>query len=219
MKKLLSILLSLFLIGCAGNIILPSKPLVNESIKSIYHASVSIIDGLEDVHGSGVIIYNRAGHKMVVLTAAHVVTYMQKAGILIRVLLPYKAGWKAMVLKKIDIKKDLALLEGIENEKLNGPEVKIAEQYPHIGDRVTVIGAPMGHSGTVTKGILANIQQLGSHIYYRVSAPVFFGNSGGGCFNKSGELIGIAHAIQSFGFTYVPGAGFFIPLEEIKKFL
>jgi len=224
MRKTASVLLAVFVlsfVGCVkNNVLVPDAPLVSERIKSIYNASISVTDGIGDVHGSGTIIRNRVGQKMLVLTAAHVVISMQEKQTLIRISLAYESGWKPMVVKKLDKKIDLALLEGMEDQKFSGPEAPIALQSPKIGDKLTVIGAPMGDSFTVTEGILSNIQEFDGNTYYRISAATFFGNSGGAAFNIKGEIVGVAHAIQMIGgIIVVPGAAFFTNLNDIKKFL
>lgn len=224
MRKTVSALLmvlALSFAGCVrGGVVVPSSPMVSERIQNIYHASVSITDGIGGVHGSGVILRNRAGEKMVVITAAHVVTSMQQKQILIRISLSYEKGWKPMIVKKIDELADLALLESAEALATGGPQVELAGKPPKIGDPLTVIGAPLGDERTVTEGILSGIEKRGDGIIYRVSAAVFFGNSGGGAFNRDGELVGIAHAIQMLGgFIVVPGAAFFVDLGTIKKFM
>lgn len=224
MRKMVTAVLAILVfsfVSCAGrDVLVPKNPAVSDRIASIYNASVSVTDGTGDVFGAGTIIQNRAGQKMVVLTAAHVVVAMQKKGLLIRVSLAYESGWKPMIVKKIDEKKDLAILEGMEDQKYNGPMVRVAEKSPKIGDRLTVIGAPMGDERTITEGLLSNIQSFDGNTYYRVSAAVFFGNSGGGAFNADGELVGVAHAIQMVaGIIVVPGASFFIQLSDIKNFL
>jgi S1-C subfamily serine protease len=224
MRKTVSALLMvlvLSLAGCVrGSVVVPDSPTVSERIQNIYNSSVSITDGIGKVHGSGVILQNRAGQKMVVITAAHVVTSMQKSQTLIRISLAYESGWKPMIVKKLDEITDLALLESVEELKIGGPQVSLAAKPPKIGDPLTVIGAPLGDERTVTEGILSGIEKHGNGVFYRVSAAVFFGNSGGGAFNRNGELVGVAHAIQMLGgFIVVPGAAFFVNLDAIKAFM
>jgi S1-C subfamily serine protease len=227
MKKTAFLMVLIFsLFGCVKNdVLVPYSPTINERISNIYNSSVSITDGTGEVFGAGTIIWNRAGEKMIVLTAAHVVTSMQNKGLLIRISLTHESGYrpmivKPMIVKKINKKTDLALLEGMDNQKIGGPMVLIASQPPKIGDRLTVIGAPMGDERTVTSGILSKIQEFSGEFYYRISAATFFGNSGGGAFNRNGELVGVAHAIQMVNFfIVVPGAAFFISLDNVKSFL
>lgn len=221
MKKLLCLLvLSLSLSGCSNLRPFTSNATVNDRIVNIYYASTSIANETGKVFGAGTIIKNQAGKKIVVLTAAHVVVAMLERNMPLRITTAYSFNLKQVALIKIDVAKDLALLEGIENERFDGPFVKISNTTPRIGDNVDVIGAPMGEERTFTNGVVSNTQTTPEKTVYRVSAPVFFGNSGGGLFNKDGELIGVAHAIAMIGgFIVVPGAAYFISLETIKKFI
>lgn len=208
-----------FLAGCVKGAALAPRLPVNSRIVNIYSASVSVGDGTGDIWGSGVVIRHRAGEKLIVLTAGHVAQYMQKKVILIRVFRNYQTGWTPMVVKKVNEKTDLALLESMEPEKRNGPEVRIAERAK-IGDRVIVIGAPDGDEWTVTDGLISNMQKDGKGVLcYRVSAPTYFGNSGGGAFNERGELVGLAHVALTNGFFIIPGGSLFVSLESIKAFL
>lgn len=84
-----------------------------------------------------------------------------------------------------------------------------------VGDIVLAIGNPLGKlGGTVTSGIISATERqinIGGVIMnlLQTSAAVNPGNSGGGLFNLSGELIGIVNA-KSSG-EDVEGLGFAIP--------
>lgn len=87
---------------------------------------------------------------------------------------------------KVDEDNDLALLKtSCDDDNLN--EIKIAEINPKIGDAVYSIGNPLGILRTVSKGVLCNIVEE----FYISDNTVTYGNSGGGLFNKNGELIGV----------------------------
>lgn len=138
----------------------------------------------------------------------------------------YSSAVKPMKVMKTDGKKDLALLMGLSREKTNGPGANLAEYSPNIGDTVWVIGTPLSTKATVTKGIISNFiwEKSSKRLTYRFTAPVFFGNSGGGVFNEKGELIGVSDSItyfrlNMFSVMLVPGANYAVALEEIKKFL
>lgn len=51
--------------------------------------------------------------------------------------------------------------------------------------------------------------------FIQVSIPLWHGNSGGGCFNDYGELIGIADFVA----LLVPDVGFLIPTDTVKWFI
>ena len=229
MKKAISILFLLAFVSCAH---LPQHS-VAPQIKNIYDSSVSVGDKDMNVSGSGTILVNKKGSPMEVLTAAHVIRGMEKKWIERKekklgepllaefyVYLSYKDTPKKMVVKKIDEKRDLALLVGETKEMANGPYVKVSNNFPNIGDFVWVIGSPMGDTRTTTTGIVSNFEKSDGRGLIRISAPMFFGNSGGGVFNSDLELIGVAHAIQSIaGIIFVPGGNFAVDTWEIQAFL
>lgn len=106
---------------------------------------------------------------------------------------------------KIDAK-DLTVAAVADSDKLN------------VGEDVIAIGNPLGTlGGTVTEGILSatsriiTIDNVEMNLL-QTSAAVNPGNSGGGLFNSSGELIGIVNAKVSS--SDVEGIGFAIPSNQ-----
>ncbi len=86
-----------------------------------------------------------------------------------------------------------------------------------VGDMVVAIGNPLGKlGGTVTEGVVSalerDIEIDGKEMsLLQHSAAVNPGNSGGGLFNSSGQLIGIVNA--KYSDTSYEGLGFAIPLS------
>jgi serine protease Do len=118
---------------------------------------------------------------------------------------------------KIDIDNDLALLEIYINDK-NLVAIKLAKIEPIRGDIVYSVGSPLGLERTISTGILSNFIEG----FYVSDNTTTFGNSGGGLYNKSGELIGVpARVFVYFPFPPIPesGLGMSIELKIIKKFL
>lgn len=106
---------------------------------------------------------------------------------------------------KIDAK-DLTVAAVADSDKLN------------VGEDVIAIGNPLGTlGGTVTEGILSatsrtiTIDNVEMNLL-QTTAAVNPGNSGGGLFNSSGELIGIVNAKVSS--SDVEGIGFAIPSNQ-----
>lgn len=223
MKKFLILFFCLILTGYYS---INRSGFVNKSIENIYFSSVSITDRAGKVAGSGTIIWNKANHKLMVLTAAHVIKGMEKKKKDIHVSFNYSSAITPMKVYKISEEKDLALLIGNSNEKSDGPYVKLAMKSPNIGDDIYVVGSPMGLKSTVTKGIIGNFvwEKNPKRLVYRFSADIFFGNSGGGLFNENGELIGVVVSmsylqISMFSIMLVPGGNWAVSLEEIRKLL
>jgi hypothetical protein len=60
------------------------------------------------------------------------------------------------------------------------------------GDQVITIGSPMGLEASVSEGIISNPERKdGDHEVIQFTAPISSGNSGGGLFNRKGDLLGV----------------------------
>lgn len=112
---------------------------------------------------------------------------------------------------KIDRGLDLALIE-IEE----GHEYARLRFNPHLGEQIYIVGAPVGFEDTVTFGRIAKVTKD----YLIVDARISMGSSGGGVFDRRGNLLGIIQGIQGY-FGYWPGEhmNIAIPAEKIKQFL
>lgn len=216
---------------------------VRENMAESYLSSVEVYNEEGRTIGAGVIIESGGGTPMKVLTAAHVVDDMDAVTIGIT----YTLDKKEMYVAKIDKVLDLALLVAVEPENKSGPYVNLARHGSKIGDPIWVIGNPSGEPRVVTSGIIsqnkmyvvsANNDFIIRHMY-RITADIFGGNSGGGLFNDSGELIGIVVQMQlavgriivideegnarklddAFTLYPEPGAFFAVALEDILSFL
>jgi S1-C subfamily serine protease len=148
-----------------------------------------------ETHGSGVII----GQNLI-LTCFHNLTTDNDIKV---------NGVNAIIIK-VDPQHDLCLL-GVPTPYVS--PIEFAETVAQ-EDEVTVIGNPLGHKGMITHGQVVDID---NGVFY-VDAHVFFGSSGGGCYNKGGQLIGIVTKLegrQQWGFPY----SVVIPNSVIFKFL
>ena len=89
------------------------------------------------------------------------------------------------------------------------------------GELVVAIGNPLGElGGSITEGVISalsrDIEIDGQMMtLLQISAAVNPGNSGGGLFNGSGELIGLVNA-KSSGLG-IEGIGFAIPVNLVKS--
>lgn len=71
--------------------------------------------------------------------------------------------------------------------------VSLSGSLPDIGEKIVVIGNPMGLEQTVSDGIVSAIRRNQYAVdLIQVTAPVSAGNSGGPLFNMYGEVIGVA---------------------------
>ncbi len=109
---------------------------------------------------------------------------------------------------------DFAVL--FDTARLDNPRPKLRSAL--VGERLYVVGYPMQlatreQALTVTEGIFAG--PLDEENQERITAAVYFGNSGGGCWGTDGALLGITVA----GFMHYQGMSFMVPAKEIKPWL
>ena len=90
----------------------------------------------------------------------------------------------------------------------------VATKFPEVGERVIVIGTPLGLDKTVSDGIVSAVREVpGFGKIVQVTAPISPGSSGSPVINMKGEVIGIA------AFFVVAGQNlnFAIPGERIAR--
>jgi S1-C subfamily serine protease len=223
LKRFVGVCIIAMFLGCS---IKPAQGApVSKKIENIYRSSVSLVDVEDRVYGSGTIIFNRVGHRMVVLTASHVVrAFQRKKDNQIYIHVNYDQKPRRMFILKENKDVDLALLVCTRKETTSGPFVKIAMNSSKIGEKIWVIGSPLGEEHVVTNGIVSHFTYIQEIKMTRVTAPIYFGNSGGGLFNENMELIGVAKyiivkSLNMFSMQVVPGGFFFVHVDEIRKFM
>lgn len=96
---------------------------------------------------------------------------------------------------------------------------ELSEELPGLGDSILCVGHPNGLYWSYVRGVvssyrlgLPDMDIMGPFV--QVSAPVWFGNSGGGVFDSGGKLVGIASFIVK-----VPNTAFYIHVDSIRKFI
>jgi len=224
-----------------ADIIKEQIAIIHEEIKEVNYEKILKGDVLvTSLFGSGAgTVVRKTDKEMYVLTCYHVVAEiveLNNAGIKIDAIVGYTLGdsgdmeslshlvsFSAQVMK-YDEDIDLALLK-INMIDSNLEEIKIAEQEPKKGSEVYSVGTPLGLMRTVSKGILAN-KIVG---FYLTDSTTTFGNSGGGLYNKKGELIGVPSNVMGYaGGLNKDGKETFVPesslglsrnLSTIKAFL
>src|SRR5438309_4063548 len=94
-----------------------------------------------------------------------------------------------------------------------------------LGDSVYAIGSPFGLSGSLSEGIVSNLNQTGSapnggtmNGLLQTDAAINPGNSGGPLVNTQGQVIGINNSIESPVDGNV-GVGFAIPINQVTQVL
>ncbi|MBZ0155430.1 MAG: S1C family serine protease [Alphaproteobacteria bacterium] len=108
-----------------------------------------------------------------------------------------------------DEENDFAIIK-IDAREL--PVLNLAPNYkPQQGERIVVIGSPLGLETTVSDGIISSVR--GELI--QITAPISTGNSGSPVFNSQGDVIGIATFLIKGG----QNLNFAIPVKLVSKML
>ncbi len=128
-----------------------------------------------------------------------------------------------------DAEQDLALLrlrtgERFENVAQLVPKGRISDL--DLFTRIYAVGCPLGNRPLPTYGqISSKHKQVGDQVFWMVTAPTFFGNSGGGIFlAETGELVGISSMIYTYTYglnrsMVVPHMGLFVPIDTVVEWL
>lgn len=97
-------------------------------------------------------------------------------------------------------KQDLCLLE-IPGENFTPAKIR-ASTSVKIGEVVYAIGNPKGTERTISQGIVSNRHPVTGGVWLQTDARIYFGSSGGGLFDASGNLVGITTKMGgNFGFA------------------
>lgn len=102
----------------------------------------------------------------------------------------------------------------IDVKEITFPTVTLAKEEIEVGQRVVVIGSPLGLEGTVSDGIVSAVRDIPNFgKIIQMTAPVSPGSSGSPVFNMKGEVAGIATLMLKEG----QNLNFAIPAEKIKS--
>lgn len=86
---------------------------------------------------------------------------------------------------------DLALLK--VSGTLGKKVLQFSKKVPKVGQRVIVLGNPLGLTGTVSDGIVSAIREVSpNEIYIQITAPISPGSSGSPVVDLRGDVVGIA---------------------------
>jgi S1-C subfamily serine protease len=123
--------------------------------------------------------------------------------------------------------RDLALLR--LNTRRRFPhlaELMPEEELARIGvfSPAYAVGCPLGNRPLPTLGEISSTHKpVRGQVFWMLSAPTFFGNSGGGVYSVPGcRLIGVSSMIYTYGKTQptvVPHMGLFVPLDTVLAWL
>ena len=123
---------------------------------------------------------------------------------------------------------DLALLKSSNDTSIKS--LRFAAGLPKVGEKIIVVGNPLGLTGTVSDGIVSALRDADSE-FVQITAPISSGSSGSPVINRRGEVIGLAtlnlkggqnlnFAISSrFIQTLWPGVFVVAPTRTSNKFM
>jgi hypothetical protein len=124
---------------------------------------------------------------------------------------------------------DLALVEASGRNLPAHDIAYVGDENPAIGEKLNVVGQVKGLYWTYVEGTVAQyrtdiperskpvseVNEIGFvGPYLQISAPVWYGNSGGGAFDSDGHLVGIASFL-----TGAPHSCYFIHPDVIRAML
>ncbi|MXX21074.1 MAG: trypsin-like serine protease [Cenarchaeum sp. SB0665_bin_23] len=167
--------------------------------------------------GSG-IVFDKMGH---IITNAHVVEDSLKTEVTFLDGLVYEAE-----IVGVDTHTDLAVVRVDTEPELLQPLTLANSSTLKVGQQVAAIGNPFGLSGSMSSGIVSQLNRLlpdedtGFSIpdVIQTDAAINPGNSGGPLLNMRGELIGVNTAIQTNTGNF-NGVGFAVPSQTVTKII
>ena len=112
---------------------------------------------------------------------------------------------------------DLALIR--IGKPLNLPSAVLTDVVPGVGERVMVVGSPMGevNINSLSAGIISGVCRLlrgAEHLYFvQTDAAINPGSSGGPWFDSNGRVF----AISARSFRLAQNLGYGIPMEYLRK--
>ena len=163
----------------------------------VEHANKSVVlvtsyNDIEDesVQGTGFFIHNRE-----VVTNKHVVEFAT------RIEVKTSSGKTYFVIYVTPSEKgrDLVRLR-LASIRANQPFLDLASNPPKVGQRVVVIGNPLGLEGTVSDGIVSANRSDSVHgQLIQITAPISHGSSGSPILDMNGKVIGVATSNLAMG--------------------
>jgi tetratricopeptide (TPR) repeat protein len=180
-------------------------------IKRVQPSIVSILiinrEGKVSGQGSGFFV-NREGD---IITSRHVLEGAGRSNVI-------TSEGKELPIKKVvaeDPDGDLIQVSvALEGERVQ--PLSISPTLPETGERVIVIGTPLGLEKTVSDGIVSAVRDVpGFGKIIQVTAPISPGSSGSPVVNMKGEVVGVATFFVIAG----QNLNFAIPVERISKLI
>ncbi len=112
-----------------------------------------------------------------------------------------------------DAKADIAVLRVRPLEDARA--LRLSEASSRQGDKLIVIGSPLGLDQTVSEGIVASVRNDGTTEWLQITAPVSHGSSGSPVVSLEGTVIGVVSAGMDAG----QNLNFATPAEAVRALL
>lgn len=197
----------------------------NDLYTATYQEEISTVEGVRDYGESVVVVRSPGGlgsgfiinKKGYIITNFHVikgqkhinVTRFKKAERELK-----RIVHKDVRIVAIDSFHDLAVLQvkedigQVSRSMILSPDDKVT-----VGEKVFVIGNPLGLERTVTEGVLSHTSRsFAGKVFLQIDAAINPGNSGGPLFNSRGQVIGVINMSARF----MQGLNFAIPVHHVK---
>lgn len=173
-----------------------------------------------DASGSGVIIDARG----LVATNHHVIEGAKKIRIKISVSDSIFKEFEARVLVE-DVKNDIAILQ-IQDTSFANLKIKSRSFRTNfkLGDEVMTLGYPnpmkFGENVKYNVGRVSGMTGAGeNNNYFQTDLPIWYGNSGGGCFDHNGNILGLTTLIAFDRGQKVENIGYITKANNIVDLL
>jgi hypothetical protein len=180
-------------------------------------ATLVVYDGKHKLIGQGTGFFITPTGTLV--TAYHVI----KGGANVVAHMHSGAFYALRGLRQADDKTDIAILQFDARET---PCVKgLGDSTAlRVGDEIYAIGTPASLEGTVSTGNISNpLQTIGGHDFIQFTAPISPGSSGGGLFDRDGEVVGITAAAYNIPSGSQAGTAqnlnLAVPINDVKDVL
>lgn len=192
------------------------------TVVSVYLCGI----GEEYCVGSGTLVYclpNTSSYDLYILTAKHVVD-LYNPGLGLTYKVKFVTGEDYIVNQIFDhkLQADASVLHCIGSKQHTEAELSVAE--PESFSDVYAVGYPNQIGPIITTGVINYKIANSSDDSWICTAPAFYGNSGGGVFDKaSKELVGLTIMIGGTRaknvFTPVPHIHVFIPISFLNGWI